>query len=47
MEQIEADKVKVEEKQEEVVIKLAELKDLRLELEGMQALIEDQKKKRR
>ncbi|MCF3942263.1 murein hydrolase activator EnvC family protein [Oceanobacillus alkalisoli] len=44
MEQIEADKVKVEEKQEDVVIKLAELKDLRLELEGMQALIEDQKK---
>lgn len=42
MEQIEADKVQVEEKQEEVVVKLDALKNLKLELEGMQALIEDQ-----
>lgn len=44
MEQIEADKVKVEAKQEEVVVKLAELEALKTELEGMQALIEDQEK---
>lgn len=44
MEQIEADKVIVEEKKEEVVVKLDELTDLKAELEGMQALIEDQEK---
>lgn len=44
MEQIEADKEIVEEKREKVVVKLEELKDLKLELEEMQALIEDQEK---
>lgn len=44
MEQIEADKVIVEEKQAEVKSKLEELESLKTELEGMQALIEDQEK---
>lgn len=44
MEQIDADKLKLEEKQESVVVKLDELKDLKSELEGMQALIKDQEK---
>lgn len=44
MEQIEADKVKLEEKQEKVVVKLDELEELKTELEGMQALIKDQEK---
>ncbi|MHA6251824.1 murein hydrolase activator EnvC family protein [Oceanobacillus sp. CAU 1775] len=44
MEQIEADKVVVEEKQVEVKTKLEELETLRVELEGIQALIEDQEK---
>lgn len=42
MEEIEKDKIKVEEKQDEVLVKLDELKELRVELEGMQQLIKDQ-----
>lgn len=42
IEQIDEDKVKVEEKQDEVLAKLDELKEMKVELEGMQALIKDQ-----
>lgn len=42
MEQIEEDKVKVEDKQDEVLAKLDELKEMNVELEGMQALIKTQ-----
>ena len=42
MEQIDADKVQVEEKQEEVITKLDELKEMRVELEGMEKTIKSQ-----
>lgn len=42
MEQIDADKVQVEEKQEEVIAKLDELKEMRVELEGMEKTIKSQ-----
>lgn len=42
MEQIDADKVKVEEKQEEVIVKLDELKEMRVELEGIEKTIKAQ-----
>lgn len=44
MEQIDADKVEVEEKQNDVISKLDELKEMKTDLEGMQVLIEDQQK---
>ncbi|MHA6251897.1 C40 family peptidase [Oceanobacillus sp. CAU 1775] len=42
MERIEADKLVVEEMQNEVLVKLDELNEMKVELEGMQALIEEQ-----
>lgn len=42
MEQIDEDKAKVEDKQNEVIAKLDELKDLRVELEEMQQLFAEQ-----
>lgn len=44
MEQIDKDKQKVEEKQNEVIAKLDELKEMQVELIGMQQLIKDQQK---
>lgn len=42
MESIEADKLVVQEMQDEVLVKLDELNEMKVELEGMQALIEEQ-----